>query len=344
MTGPIETLASVPGRLARKVNGRAPARAARLRGRLGFLFPVYEGLIRLKTREPVEFRHKVEFKMARDRRPLLQTFADKLEVRRYVDQVLGPGYTPEVLANALKAGDLPWEDLPAEVAFKVNHGSGGGVILREDATATARVPDAVITNAWKDSIAVRPGNVQSGSVAALLDMHLGLNYYWVFGEWAYREIRRCAFAEEVVRGPDGGNPLEYRCYTFDGKCEVIIAGTALTDPNPPMDVFLADWTVVDATRPGTRRHEILPGRPAFLGEMVEVAETLGRETDFVRVDFLASEERFWVGELTSYPYGGRVPLEPPERERWLGDFWTLPSDYSSLPQGSYPLPPLDSVA
>lgn len=44
-----------------------------------------------KTRTPVTFTDKVRYKMLRDRRRLLVTFADKAAVREYVTEVLGPG-------------------------------------------------------------------------------------------------------------------------------------------------------------------------------------------------------------------------------------------------------------
>ena len=324
------------------IGGPGVGRAARLEGKLRALFPLYLLLLRLATRHPNGFGEKVQYKIARDRRPLLKVFADKLESKEYVRRRLGPGFTPEVLAVADRAGDLPWAELPDEVAFKVSHGSGGGVISSAGQDPEARVPEATIENAWGNSAGVHPTNADPERVGAFLDMHLSLDFFWMFAEWGYREVRRRALAEEIIEGPGGGDPLEYRLYTFSGRCALIIAGTSLIHPNPPLDIFLPDWTRLDATRPGTQPHDSVPERPPFLGEMIDAAEVLGAGTDFLRVDVLASEERFWIGELTSYPYAGRLPFEPPEIERWAGELWDHPADYSTLPQGSYPLPPLDS--
>ena len=51
-------------------------------------------------------------------------------------------------------------------------------------------------------------------------------------------------------------------------------------------------------------------RPERLDEMISIAERLGAETDFVRVDLYALPDRIVFGELTSYPAGGDSPFEP----------------------------------
>jgi len=324
--------------IAKRLDSLQAVRNARVRGRFRFLLPFFNLLLKIKTRNPVGFNEKVEYKMARDRRPLLTVFADKLEAKKYVEQVLGPGYVPEVLAVADRASDLPWDELPREYLAKVNHGCGGGVIVSDDAYPDQEVPEATIANAWKLPRVIAPRNAAAKAIAGLLDLHLALDYGCVSGEWAYHGIDRRAFAERLTRGPADGDPVEYRLYVFSGSCQMIIVGTALIHPNPPMDVFLPDWTRLDATRPGTRHHELAPERPAFLSEMVEAAEALGRDTDFLRVDVLASDSRFLVGELTNYPYAGRVPIEPVQVDLWLGGLWAQPADYGTLPTRNYPLP------
>ena len=73
--------------------------------------------------------------------------------------------------------------------------------------------------------------------------------------------------------------------------------------------------------------------------MIAIANELSAETDFLRVDLIRSEGRILVSELTNYPNAGRLPVVPDSFERRLGDLWTLPRDYSTLPQGTYPLRP-----
>jgi hypothetical protein len=59
--------------------------------------------------------------------------------------------------------------------------------------------------------------------------------------------------------------------------------------------------------------------------MVHIAETLGQETDFVRVDLYDIDGRVVFGEITSYPAAASQHLYPESLE--LGQYWTLPRHY-----------------
>jgi hypothetical protein len=65
--------------------------------------------------------------------------------------------------------------------------------------------------------------------------------------------------------------------------------------------------------------------------MVHIAETLGRETDFVRVELYDIAGRIVFGELTNYPGGLWGPNDPPfspaSFDAELGGYWTVPDRY-----------------
>ena len=324
-----------PQRLLARLKSSRAIRGVWRRGGLRFLMPAYMAGLRLRNRHPVVFNEKVKYKIARDRRPMLTSFSDKLDARSYVSRVLGPGHVPEVLAEARRAADLPWADLPREMAIKTNHGSGACVLIWKGAEPSALVPEATIKNAWATSI-VEPSAADPQAVSAFLDMNLNLNYYWLYGEWGYRHVRPCAFAEEFLAGSNDGRPLDYRFYVFNGTCEAVLVLSENETDSMTADFFLPDWTHLQVTRGNYPNHAIAPGQPPDLPEMLEMAGALGRETDFLRVDFLLSGGRILVGELTNYPNAGRVPVEPPEFDRWLGSRWDQAKNYRDLPQASYP--------
>ena len=64
-----------------------------------------------------------------------------------------------------------------------------------------------------------------------------------------------------------------------------------------------------------------------MGELIDVAERLARETDFVRVDLYAAGDRVVFGELTNYPDAGRANFDPASFDDDLGRWWTLPRRY-----------------
>src|ERR1700761_4920905 len=92
----------------------------------------------LRTRRPASFNDKVRYKMLRDRRPILVTWADKAAMRRYVAQTVGAAYLPPLFLELDSATDLRHADLPESYVLKPTHGSGACVIVDVDAPSEAR--------------------------------------------------------------------------------------------------------------------------------------------------------------------------------------------------------------
>ena len=55
--------------------------------------------------------------------------------------------------------------------------------------------------------------------------------------------------------------------------------------------------------------------------MIDAAEELGRDFDFVRVDFYEVDGRPRFGEMTFYPGSGLEPVEPPWLDLEMGRQW-----------------------
>jgi len=65
--------------------------------------------------------------------------------------------------------------------------------------------------------------------------------------------------------------------------------------------------------------DVLP--PVHLADMIAAAETLGKDLDFVRVDFYDTPARLYFGELTTTPAAGFLLFRPTEFDRYLGGRW-----------------------
>ena len=57
------------------------------------------------------------------------------------------------------------------------------------------------------------------------------------------------------------------------------------------------------------------------GKMIQMAEVLSRNIDFVRVDFYDTERRPLIGELTMTPGGGVQSFSDPAIDKFLGSCW-----------------------
>jgi hypothetical protein len=67
--------------------------------------------------------------------------------------------------------------------------------------------------------------------------------------------------------------------------------------------------------------------PDKLGEMIEVAEAIGAEFDFARVDlYNPNGEAVLFGEITIAPGSGHEGFTPTRRDFDLGSYWDLDAD------------------
>ena len=63
-------------------------------------------------------------------------------------------------------------------------------------------------------------------------------------------------------------------------------------------------------------------KPESLAKMLSAASILGRDFDFVRIDFYEICDRPYFGEMTFTPEAGLAKFDPPEIDVMLGKMWT----------------------
>ena len=281
----------------------------------------------LRTRYPRSFNDKVRYKMLRDRRPLLVAWADKIEMRRYVAAEVGEAYLPRLLHRLDSASDLESIDLPDSFVLKPSHGSGACVVVDESAPEDAHLPRA--PDSWVYAH-VRRDQIDREQLRLIADHWLSQRYgRGPNHEWAYGLVTRRLLVEELLRGYDGGVPDDYKLFVFHGRCHFVQVDRARFAART-QDFFTRDWEPLEMWG-GVPRSVTPPEEPRHLAEMIRVAETLGRETDFVRVDLYCLPTRVVVGELTSSPAGGDSPFRPARWNTIFGQPWTVPARYDRHP-------------
>jgi hypothetical protein len=301
----------------------ASSALARHRPRWSERSVLVRGLRLLRTRNPQTFREKVRYKMLRDHRPLLVTFADKSAVRDYVAARVGSQYLPVSLGIFDDPQDLVGLRLPAGYVVKPTHGSGAAIVVSATAPPEAVLPPARWSWVYCH---VRPAAVSAGQLA-------DIGRHWLsqlYGqgpnrEWAYVHVPARVIVEELLAAPGGAIPDDYKFFVFHGRCRYIQVDTDRF-AGRTQDFYRPDWEHVPVNG-GPPWADPPRGRPERLEEMIEIAEKLGAETDFVRVDLYHLPHRIVFGELTSYPAGGDAPFDPDCFDHEFGRWWTVPRRY-----------------
>lgn len=277
----------------------------------------------LRTRNPTTFRDKVRYKMLRDRRRLIVTFADKAAVRDYVAAAIGERYLPRAYAIVDDPRDLLGVDCPDSYVVKPTHGSGAAIVVSPTAPADARLPEARWGWVYRH---VRPEAANPHEIAAIAGGWVTKLYgQGPNREWVYGHVPRRVIVEEFLAGDDGGTPDDYKFFVFHGRCWFVQVDGGRFGRRT-QDFFRADWTRIPMSG-GPPWADPEPARPAHLDEMIRIAERLGENTDFVRVDLYDVDGRIVFGELTSFPAGGDSPFDPESFNTEFGRPWTVPRRY-----------------
>lgn len=277
----------------------------------------------LRSRRPVAFNAKVRYKLLRDRRPLMVTYADKARMRLHVTQLVGAQHLPGLLAQLDDPRDLGRIALPPEYVLKPTHGSGACLVVSSQAPADARLPSPQW--GWVYS-RVRPEHADPRQVEAIAGAWLAESYgRGPNHEWAYGAAGRQLLVEELLTGPDGDVPAECKVFVFHGRATYVQVDGGRFGGRT-QDFFDRDWARLDLSggHPGADRP---PARPPRLDQILTMAERLSVGSDFVRVDLFDLPDRLVVGELTSSPAGGDSPFHPTCWNTVFGSHWTVPRRY-----------------
>ena len=276
-----------------------------------------------RTRKPQTFTEKVHYKMLRDHRTLVVTFADKAAVRDHVRSVVGESYLPKAYAIFDSASQLREFELPEACVIKPTHGSGAVIVISPEAPADAILPTR--EKAWVYRHVTRDA-VAPEALAAVADCWLSEQYGGGPNrEWAYSRVPRGIIIEELLIGANGGIPEDYKFFVFHGKCQYIQVDAGRFGGRT-QDFYSPSWQHLPLSG-GPAWAEPPRQRPARLDEMISVAEKLGSSTDFVRVDLYHLGDRVVVGELTNYPAAGNSPFYPQSFNAEFGSHWTVPRRY-----------------
>jgi hypothetical protein len=262
--------------------------------------------------------------MAFDRNPLLTTIADKVAVRDYVAQKVGPSILSKKLGVFTSLESVNRDELPRNFVVKANHGSGASIICWEHAPRgkVIHVPTSNLPT-WERFL-IHPDDLDWDTVVQLSNRWMRQNFYWRLGkfpEWAYKDIPPRLLVEEVLTH-NGGLPEDYRFFMVGGVCKLIqVDGSRFTEHE--RELYTPDWKRISEETGQVVEEETRA--PRLLDEMLEIAAALSTEIDFVRVDLYQTDRGVVFGELSNYPEGGAgltyLPNIPTE--------WVAPQSHSA---------------
>ncbi|MDZ7758180.1 ATP-grasp fold amidoligase family protein [Rhodohalobacter sp.] len=227
-----------------------------------------------------------------NRNPYRQKAADRIEVREYVREKVGERYLIPLLLETDELSLSDWESLPNRFVLKASHGCGMLKLVFEKSA------------------------VQYDQIYLLTQDWLNFDYAKFGREWVYEEVPRKIVAEKLITDSENEIPEDYKFFCFHGRVEMIQIDIGRFK-NQRRNLYTRDFQLIDAKclYPNSEKPVT---KPQNLHEMLEVAEKLASEFNFIRVDLYSLSNRIYFGELTNFPGNGFIPYQPDSFDFELG--------------------------
>ena len=250
--------------------------------------------------KPQSFNEKIRYLSLFDRRPIYTFMADKLKSKKIVQSIIDESIITPTLRKWTTAESISFEGLPQKFVLKTNHSSG-------------------------DIFFVENNDIQTLKKAILhFKKALKKNHYKSGREWAYKDINRCVFAEEIF-ALEKDEIIDYKFFCFNGNPKFIQVDTSRFK-NHKRDFYDLNWNFL-GWEFGYPNSVKKIKKPKGLIKMIEISKKLSKSFPFCRIDLFNIQKdgdvKIRFGEVTFYPEGGSATFKPEELNLRIGGMISL---------------------
>lgn len=260
----------------------------------------------LNLKHPKTYCEKIQWRKVYVRDRTMVDYADKIASREIVSHTLGNKY----LVNSSYSGyGIPStktieDHMLSSCVIKANHGCG-----------------------WMIFQGIYGKYLKAKQIKHHIKKWLSSSYGKEKLLWADSQITPGVLVEDYLLYKKK-QPTLVKLYVFDGVAKignVIDHGEhkLLSRTQPVTDT----WYDRDGKRIHLRLGHIPSTEnpaPKEYAECVRLSEKLGKGIDHIRVDWMVTDKGIKFSEFEWHPTNGMFRLEPPEWDRIMGDWWTLP--------------------
>ena len=235
---------------------------------------------KLDLKNPETFNEKLQWLKLYDRKSIYNIMVDKHLVKDYVANLIGTEYIIPTLGVWNSFNEIDFDKLPNEFVLKCSHDSGSVFVIKD-----------------KKSMNI-------SSLKKEITSKLNRNFYYQEREWPYKDVKPCIIAEEYKEDSLYKELRDYKLFVFNGKVKLLKIDFDRFS-NHGANYFDVNGNLLDIGEeycPPNKNKDL--NMPYNLPKMIEFAEKLANEIDFLRVDFYEVDNKIYFGELTFYPMSG----------------------------------------
>lgn len=253
----------------------------------------------LNLQNPISLNEKIQWLKINDRNPEYKILADKHLVRKVIKEQIGEEVLVPLICTFENPEDICLDNIELPVIIKTNHASGQCVIIR------------------------KRSEIKIHEIRKKFKKWVNINYYEEKREWQYKHIKPIIMVEKLITTNDGKIPFDFKFHCIQGKVEAIQVD--LDRENDHSRNFYSSnweplpftWSICAGEKPLlVKKQEI--NKPILLDRMIKSTKTLAQQFPYIRIDWYATENRMYFGELTFHHGSGFEKILPLEWDIKLG--------------------------
>jgi TupA-like ATPgrasp len=245
-------------------------------------------------KNPRTFNEKMAWRKLYERDPRFPDLLDKIKAKQFIGNTYGKDLIIPTLAIYDRPAEMDFTQPPLCVppyVIKCNHGCGMNIFVKDSSFAVAAIQEK-------------------------LDTWLNTDHSEATEEWAYSRI-----SPRILVEPYLGNLTDYKFHVFSG---VVYAIEVVLDRfgKYTINIYDRNWQLLGIKRYANRLQSDKPVQPPqTLGKMLKLAEAIGKEFSYVRVDLYEINKKVVFGEFTIYAGAAFDRFEPVEWDWKFGEQW-----------------------
>ena len=267
----------------------------------------------LNLNNPQTFNEKIQWLKLYDSTPIKTKLADKYLVRDWVKEKIGEKYLIPLLGVYDKFEDIDFYKLPKQFVIKCNHGCGFNIIVKDKS------------------------KLNLADTKEKLDKWLNTNFAFRCGyELHYRDIKPKIIIEQYIENKgSNGDLYDYKFWCFNGKVKYIQFLSERNLDGLKMAFYDRNWIKQHFVYSHPLDEKIIE-KPNNLKKMIQLAETLSKDFNHVRVDFYRLDDgHIYFGEMTFTSASGLCKWNDEKINKYFGALIKLPELAYNIDTGEY---------
>lgn len=261
-------------------------------------------------KNPKTLDQKMQWLKIYDRDPKYVDLVDKYESKRIVGKKIGEKYIIPSLGCWDSFNDIDFSKLPEKFILKTTHDSGTHVICHNKNLFDYR-------NAKK-----------------ILDKSLKRNYFYLWREWPYKNVKPRIIAEPLLENIDGGPLVDYKFYCYGRKPQYFMYSIGEAEHNVKNHKFDMSGKSIDYLFKETPAIELSNIKlPSNLEEMIMIVNKLCDISEHVRIDLFNVDGKIYMGEVTFCTNAGFISIKDEGFKQSLADMIDISKVYGSENKG-----------